>query len=45
MCYALADFGREGVESNLSYYHEKDAESDVAERPSVFECVEDKSDL
>ena len=45
MCYALADFGGEGVESDLSYYHEKDAKGDVAERPSVFEGVEDKSDL
>ena len=45
MCYALADFGGEGVKSDLSCYHEKDAKGDVAERPSVFECVEDKSDL
>jgi len=45
MLYALADFGREGVESDLSDYDEKDSKGDVTERPSVFEGVEDKSDL
>jgi len=45
MLCTLAYFGGEGVECDLSDPDEEDSKGDVAERPSVFECVEDKSDL
>ena len=40
-----ANLGGEGVESDLADADEKYAECDVAERPSVFEGVEDEGDL
>lgn len=45
MFYARADFGGEGVESDLSDHDEKDSKGDVAEGPSIFEGVEDEGDL
>lgn len=45
MFYARADFGGEGVKSDLSDHDEKDTKGNVAEWPSVFESVEDEGDL
>lgn len=45
MFYLSADFGGEGVESDLTDTDEEDAKGDVAEGPAVFEGVEDESDL